>query len=134
MACVHCLVASELVLASNLENFYYSWWNVSHDHKFTGPPCRSGKLQVVEKVLDNWKMHGHKALVFTQTQQMLDILERLVTKKGYRYHRMDGSTSIANRSRLMDDFNNNPHVFVFLLTTKVTKLALSAARTCRYSS
>ena len=35
---------------------------------------------------------------------------------------MDGSTSIAVRSRLMDDFNTNPDVFVFLLTTKVCAL------------
>lgn len=35
------------------------------------------------------------------------------------YHRMDGCTSISQRSRLVDDFNNNPRVFLFLLTTKV---------------
>ena len=33
--------------------------------------------------------------------------------------RMDGSTSVSLRSRLMDDFNYNPDVFAFLLTTKV---------------
>lgn len=35
--------------------------------------------------------------------------------------RMDGSTAVAMRARLMDDFNNNPDVFVFLLTTKVRR-------------
>ena len=33
--------------------------------------------------------------------------------------RMDGNTSVAQRSRLMDDFNANPDCFLFLLTTKV---------------
>lgn len=28
--------------------------------------------------------------------------------QGYSYHRMDGGTSVAQRARLMDDFNNNP--------------------------
>lgn len=28
--------------------------------------------------------------------------------QGYTYHRMDGSTSVATRARLIDDFNNNP--------------------------
>ncbi len=46
--------------------------------------------------------------MFTQTQQMLDILEKFAGRQGYTYHRMDGSTSIAMRARLMDDFNNNP--------------------------
>lgn len=55
-----------------------------------------------------------------QTQQMLDIMEKMVQLAGYRYHRMDGSTSVPMRARLIDDFNTNPDVFVFLLTTKVT--------------
>ena len=38
---------------------------------------------------------------------------------GYRYHRMDGSTPVIQRARLIDDFNENDEVFVFLLTTKV---------------
>lgn len=71
------------------------------------------------QVLGHWHAGGHKALLFAQTQQMLDILEKLVAGRGWRYHRMDGSTSVALRARLMDDFNSRPDVFVFLLTTKV---------------
>ena len=32
---------------------------------------------------------------------------------------MDGSTPVIQRARLIDDFNANEEVFVFLLTTKV---------------
>ena len=55
---------------------------------------------------------------------------------GYRYHRMDGSTPVIQRARLMDDFNDNDEIFVFLLTTKVgplVKLAMvhtSGAESC----
>lgn len=69
---------------------------------------RSGKLTVLAKVLAAWHAEGHKVLLFTQTQQMLDILEKLAVAAGYSYHRMDGSTPITQRGRLMDDFNNNP--------------------------
>lgn len=69
---------------------------------------RSGKLQVLVKVLAAWASEGHKVLLFTQTQQMLDIIEKHVVEAGYSYHRMDGNTPIASRGRLMDDFNNNP--------------------------
>jgi DNA excision repair protein ERCC-6 len=69
--------------------------------------CRSGKLQVLVKVLAAWHKEGHKVLLFTQTQQMLDILEKHVAAEGYSYHRMDGNTPIAQRGRLMDDFNSN---------------------------
>lgn len=36
------------------------------------------------QVLAHWSQQGHKALVFTQTQQMLDIFERAVQVKEYR--------------------------------------------------
>ncbi len=63
---------------------------------------------------------GHKALVFCQTQQMLDIIEKMVGGLGLAYHRMDGSTGVALRMHLMDDFNTNPAIHVFLLTTKAS--------------
>lgn len=104
-------------------------WEASAEY---GDSIRSGKLQVLERVLCHWHEAGHKALVFTQTQQMLDILERLVLRRGWKHHRMDGSTPIASRSRLMDDFNNNPDIFVFLLTTRVGGLGvnLTGANRC----
>ena len=43
----------------------------------------------------------------------------------YSYHRMDGSTPIGMRARLVDDFNNKDSVFVFLLTTKVGGLGIN---------
>jgi Helicase conserved C-terminal domain len=75
---------------------------------------------VIDKLLAHWQAQGDKVLLFTQTQQMLDILQRLVQQRRYSYHRMDGSTAIATRSRLIDDFNSSSSkAFVFLLTTKV---------------
>ncbi len=56
---------------------------------------------------------------------MLDILERFAQTEGYAYHRMDGFTPIASRPRLIDDFNTNPDVFLFLLTTRVGGLGVN---------
>ena len=47
------------------------------------------------QVLEHWKAEGHRTLLFCQTQQMLDILERCTAASGLRYHRMDGSTPVA---------------------------------------
>ena len=44
---------------------------------------------------------------------------------GFGYHRMDGSTAVGVRARLVDDFNANARVFVFLLTTKVGGLGIN---------
>ncbi|PSC71103.1 CHROMATIN REMODELING 8 [Micractinium conductrix] len=97
-------------------------WEATEDY---GNAERSGKMQVLARVLQHWHAAGHKALVFTQTQQMLDILEKHTAAQGYTYHRMDGSTSVAQRARLMDDFNTNPDVFCFLLTTRVGGLGVN---------
>ncbi|KAB5557582.1 hypothetical protein DKX38_008491 [Salix brachista] len=84
-----------------------------------GNPERSGKMKVVAQVLKAWQEQGHRVLLFTQTQQMLDIFESFLNSGGYNYRRMDGSTPIRLRMSLIDEFNNSSDVFIFILTTKV---------------
>ena len=43
-----------------------------------GAVPRSGKLMVAEQILGMWCSQGHRALMFSQTRQMLDILEAAV--------------------------------------------------------
>ena len=91
-----------------------------------GEAARSGKLQVTLKILSLWREQGHRCLIFSQTQQMLDIIESAVAQTGYTYRRMDGNTSIAARMSLIDDFNDEDRgVFAFLLTTKVGGLGVN---------
>lgn len=84
-----------------------------------GNPERSGKMKVIAQVLQAWKEQGHRVLLFTQTQQMLDIIESFLVTGEYSYRRMDGLTAIKHRMALIDEFNNSNDVFIFILTTKV---------------
>lgn len=59
----------------------------------------------VMQVLRKWRAAGHKALLFTQTQQMLDIIEHHVAAAGMHYLRMDGSVPPPARFRMIDAFN-----------------------------
>ncbi|KAJ2483937.1 DNA repair protein rhp26 [Coemansia sp. RSA 2131] len=87
---------------------------------------KSGKMTIVRALLDMWKPQGHKVLIFSQTRQMLDIIERMVSQMpNTQYRRMDGTTPIQNRTALVDEFNTNKDVFVFLLTTKVGGLGIN---------
>ncbi|XP_022702786.1 DNA excision repair protein ERCC-6-like isoform X3 [Varroa jacobsoni] len=86
---------------------------------------RSGKLMVVEALLKLWKKQGHRALVFTQSRQMLRILEAFVHRRGYAYLVMDGSTTIASRQPAIERFNQDKNIFVFLLTTRVGGLGVN---------
>ncbi|XP_041116989.1 DNA excision repair protein ERCC-6 isoform X2 [Polyodon spathula] len=80
---------------------------------------RSGKQIVVETLLRLWHKQGHRVLLFSQSRQMLDILEIFVRENGYSYRKMDGTTTIASRQPLVREYNEDTSIFVFLLTTKV---------------
>lgn len=96
--------------------------------KHFGDPARSGKLQVLKTLILLWKSEGHKILLFTQTRQMLNILEKFIQtldNGSINYLRMDGTTPIKNRQVLMDSFNNDPQLHIFLLTTRVGGLGVN---------
>ena len=91
-----------------------------------GNPAKSGKMQVVGSLLDLWKENGHKTLLFAQHRIMLDILEKYVkSMQGLKYRRMDGNTPIQLRQSMVDEFNNDVDLHVFLLTTKVGGLGIN---------
>ncbi|MCC9574870.1 SWF/SNF helicase family protein, partial [Campylobacter jejuni] len=53
------------------------------------------------------------------------ILEMFVRQRRYIYLRMDGETAMQERMKLIDSFNRNEEIFVFLLTTKVGGLGIN---------
>jgi DNA excision repair protein ERCC-6 len=91
-----------------------------------GAPNKSGKMQVVKELLSLWRKGGHKTLLFAQHRIMLDILQKFLDHlPDINYRRMDGETPIKNRQDLVDEFNTNPDLHVFLLTTKVGGLGVN---------
>ncbi|KAJ1914656.1 DNA repair protein rhp26 [Mycoemilia scoparia] len=88
---------------------------------------KSGKMKVVHSLLKMWKKQpqGNKVLLFTQTRQMLEILQNMAEKCQFNYLRMDGTTPVKRRAVLVDQFNENPDIFLFLLTTKVGGLGVN---------
>lgn len=50
--------------------------------------------------------------------RMLDILEAFLNHHGHIYLRLDGTTKIEQRQVLMDRFNNDKRIFVFILSTR----------------
>ncbi|XP_025736375.1 DNA excision repair protein ERCC-6 isoform X1 [Callorhinus ursinus] len=80
---------------------------------------RSGKMIVVESLLKIWHRQGQRVLLFSQSRQMLDILEVFLRAQKYSYLKMDGTTAIASRQPLITRYNEDTSIFVFLLTTRV---------------
>ncbi|OJJ46574.1 hypothetical protein ASPZODRAFT_152040 [Penicilliopsis zonata CBS 506.65] len=91
-----------------------------------GNPKRSGKMEVVQSLLELWKKTGHKTLLFAQHKITLNILQKLISAMpGFNYRRMDGETAVEKRQAIVDEFNNDPEIHIFLLTTKVGGLGIN---------
>ena len=85
----------------------------------------SGKLQVLHKVLPLWFSQGHRVLIFSQWKKTLDIIQRFINTKGWKFGRLDGNTNVASRQKLVDSFNNDLSYFGMLLTSKTGGVGLN---------
>ncbi|KAJ1353212.1 hypothetical protein KIN20_009804 [Parelaphostrongylus tenuis] len=87
---------------------------------------RSGKMRVLFQLLELWQANKkEKVLIFSQSREMLDIIERKLQNDGYSHLRMDGNTAIGSRQKKIERFNEDPEIFIFLLTTKVGGIGLN---------
>ncbi|KAK9731582.1 SNF2-related domain [Popillia japonica] len=86
---------------------------------------KSGKMVVVSALLKIWKKQKHRVLLFTQTRAMVSVLENFLIHEGYKYLKMDGSTTVRSRQGLIKTFNEDKAYDVFLLTTRVGGLGVN---------
>uniref|UniRef100_A0A3B4VKH1 DNA helicase n=1 Tax=Seriola dumerili TaxID=41447 RepID=A0A3B4VKH1_SERDU len=85
----------------------------------------SGKFHYLTELLASLRNKGDRVVLFSQFTMMLDIVEVLLKHLKYRYVRLDGSTPIADRIVLIDEFNTDPDIFVFLLSTRAGGLGIN---------
>lgn len=70
----------------------------------------------------------HRALIFCQMKEMLDLVQTEVLQKllpSVQYLRLDGSVEATRRQALVNTFNNDPSYDCLLLTTSVGGLGLN---------
>ena len=86
----------------------------------------SGKMVLMEKLLQKLFTGGHKVLIFSQMVRVLDLLEEMMKLKKYLYERLDGSTSSSSRVHAVERFNRKSlKRFVMLLSTRAGGLGLN---------
>ncbi|OXB76799.1 UNVERIFIED_CONTAM: hypothetical protein H355_016280 [Colinus virginianus] len=85
----------------------------------------SGKFRVLERLLSELKEKGDRVVLFSQFTMMLDILEVFLKHWQHRYIRLDGKTQISDRIHIIDEFNTDMGIFVFLLSTKAGGLGIN---------
>ena len=91
----------------------------------------SGKLDCLRELIEEVIEGEHRALLFCQSTQMLDIIQEFFAKWKVCAIRLDGSTSPNQRQSMVDQFNRDTSIDCFLISTKAggTGLNLTGADT-----
>lgn len=88
---------------------------------------RSGKLELLDELLDTLLAEGASVLVFTQYVRMARLLERHLAARGVASQLLHGGTPVAGREVMVDRFQNG-EVPVFLLSLKAAGTGLNLTR------
>lgn len=88
----------------------------------------SGKLDMLEELLDELIEGQHRILLFSQFTSLLKIIKNSIDLKGYNYLYLDGNTPVKDRMDMVNKFNSGfGEVFLISLKAGGTGLNLTSA-------
>lgn len=86
----------------------------------------SGKLIIVDKLLKKAIGKGEQTLLFSNFTSLLNIIEDYCVMRGFKYSRLDGSTSLADREEQITEFTREgTDQQLFLISTRAGGLGLN---------
>ncbi|CAG9812673.1 unnamed protein product [Phaedon cochleariae] len=85
----------------------------------------SGKMMVLDVMLSKLKKNGHKVLIFSTLCMTLDLIEEFMIMRDYNYRRLDGAIRLQERGEAINEFNNDPDILAFLVSTRAGGLGLN---------
>jgi non-specific serine/threonine protein kinase len=93
-----------------------------------GAADASPKLEFLAEQLVELRNEGHSALVFSQFTGYLNLIEKALREQGFACLRLDGSTPVAKRKKLVQDFQESSQPTVFLISLKAGGRGLNLTR------
>lgn len=89
----------------------------------------SSKLNQCMQITKDAVEGDHKILLFSGYTSMFNILEKELKKEGIEYFKLTGQTKVSDRIKLVEEFNENDKIKVFLISLKAggTGLNLTGA-------
>ena len=89
----------------------------------------SSKLEQCMEIVEEATNSGHKILLFSGYTSMFEFIEKELNNRKIKYYKLTGATKVDERMQLVDDFNKNPEIKVFLISLKAggTGLNLTGA-------
>lgn len=96
---------------------------------YAGYKGGSAKLEACLDLVESGVEGGHKILLFSQFTSMLERIGKQLAKKEISFRSLTGSTTKEERIRLVEAFQRDPSISVFLISLKAggTGLNLTAA-------
>lgn len=94
-----------------------------------GYTAGSSKLDQCIEIIEEAINGGHKILLFSGYTSMFEIIEKELKKRNINYFKLTGATKVDDRIRMVDEFNENPKIKLFLISLKAggTGLNLTGA-------
>ena len=89
----------------------------------------SSKLEQCIEIVKDATEAGHKILLFSGYTSMFELIQKELEKNDITYFKLTGSTKVDERIRMVDEFNENKDIKVFLISLKAggTGLNLTGA-------
>ena len=89
----------------------------------------SSKLNQCMEIVQDAIEAGHRILLFSNYSQMFEIIEKELEEREIQYYKLTGSTKVDERIKMVDSFNKNSDIKVFLISLKAggTGLNLTGA-------
>ncbi len=89
----------------------------------------SSKLEQCTEIIDEAIESGHKILLFSGYTSMFPFIEERLQEKNIKYFKLTGATKVDQRIEMVDEFNQNLDIKVFLISLKAggTGLNLTGA-------
>lgn len=89
----------------------------------------SGKVQKLLELVAQYQKNGDRVLVFSKFSRVIEMLREVLALRDIQHRVLMGSTAVAERQTLIDEFNEDEDIPVFLLTTGAggTGINLTAA-------
>ncbi|XP_074809247.1 DNA excision repair protein ERCC-6-like 2 isoform X2 [Natator depressus] len=88
-------------------------------------PKYSGKMKVLQQLLNHFRKNKDKVLLFSFSTKLLDVLEQYCMASGLDYQRLDGNTKSEDRVRIVREFNSMQDVNICLVSTMAGGLGLN---------
>ena len=89
----------------------------------------SSKLEQCIEIIEEAINGGHKILLFSGYTSMFEIIEKELKKRNIKYFKLTGATKVDERMEMVDEFNENSNIKLFLISLKAggTGLNLTGA-------